>query len=246
MKVSEAIGMIFASTEEKRNLRRRLARRAAREAGYYIYSDHMVWKEQPFFEKAWTGATGIPGIADPRCFVLQSVIRSLARVKGDVAECGVRRGRSTYFMLTADEAERTYHLFDAFEGLPEPTEDDRLADGSVRWTEGDLSTEEAVARENLSGFSNVSFHVGWIPQTLTAVAGGSFALVHIDVDLHAPTRDSLEFFWPLVVPGGMVVSDDYGSRKCPGARKAFDEFFADKAGIIELPTGQALVRKAEA
>jgi hypothetical protein len=88
----------------------------------------------------------------------------------------------------------------------------------------------------------VTFHVGWIPHTFAAVEDRRFALVHIDVDLHAPTHDALVFFFERLEPNGIVVCDDYGSAYCPGARKAFDEFFADRPeSIIELPTGQALV-----
>ena len=55
-----------------------------------------------------------------------------------------------------------------------------------------------------------------------------FAFVHIDVDLYEPTKDSLEFFYPLLSPGGVLLCDDYGSTRCPGALKACDEFLADK------------------
>ena len=42
--------------------------------------------------------------------------------------------------------------------------------------------------------------------------------------------------------GGLMRFDDYGFATCPGARRAIDEFFADKAEpIIDLPTGQAFV-----
>jgi hypothetical protein len=56
--------------------------------------------------------------------------------------------------------------------------------------------------------------------------------------------DALEFFWPRIVPGGVVLCDDYGSIGCPGSRKAMDAFFADKkVRFIELPTAQAMVIK---
>ena len=90
------------------------------------------------------------------------------------------------------------------------------------------------------------WHLGLKPENGPSQRGfdRSFALLHVDVDLYRPTLQSLEFFWPRLAPGGVVVCDDYGSRKCPGARAAFDEFFADKdARLIELPTVQALVFK---
>jgi hypothetical protein len=66
------------------------------------------------------------------------------------------------------------------------------------------------------------------------------------VDLYKPTLQSLEFFWPKLVAGGVVVCDDYGFTTCPGARRAMDEFFTERrAGIFELTTGQALAIKGE-
>ena len=244
MKLREAIQLWFGSKSERRRMAARILRKRASRLGLYVYSEQMVWKEQPFFARAKIAASEVKGIPDPRCFVLQSALRSVSSIEGAVAECGVRQGRSTLFMLAAEEGERTYHLFDSFAGLSNPTGEDRTADGRTLWEEGDLSTDEAVARKNLEGFANVRFHVGWIPQTLSAVADERFAFVHIDVDLYEPTKGALEFFWDRLQPNGLVVCDDYGSANCPGARKAFDEFYRDRPeAIIELPTGQALVAK---
>ncbi|HEX3704868.1 MAG TPA: TylF/MycF/NovP-related O-methyltransferase, partial [Vicinamibacterales bacterium] len=49
-------------------------------------------------------------------------------------------------------------------------------------------------------------------------------LLHIDVDLYEPTRDSIAFLYERMNPGGIVVCDDYGFMTCPGATKAIDEF----------------------
>src|SRR5688572_31529904 len=46
-------------------------------------------------------------------------------------------------------------------------------------------------------------------------------LFRSDVDVYQPTRDSLEYFYPRLVTGGILVCDDYG---WPGARKAVDDF----------------------
>jgi hypothetical protein len=190
---------------------------------------------------------GIPGIPDARCFTLQSVIRGLAHLEGDVAECGVRFGKSTVFLLEANARPRQFHLFDSFEGLSEPSDEDVVHTlGRSYWTKGDIAAPEAGARATLSGYPDVHIHQGWIPDRFEAVADRSFALLHVDVDLYKPTLQSLEFFWPKLVAGGVVVCDDYGFTTCPGARRAMDEFFTERrAGIFELTTGQALAIKGE-
>jgi hypothetical protein len=244
MKLKHVAGLAFGSQANKARIWYELAKSRANRHGFHVYSRHMVWKDQPFFREAQDRARTVLGIPDPRCFVLQSCLRSIGDIEGDVAECGVRQGRSTIFMLTADLRERQYHLFDSFAGLSEPTQEDCLEKGGYGWEKGDLHTDESLARANLSDFVNVTFHVGWIPQTFSAVTDRRFAFVHIDVDLYEPTRDALAFFYERLQPAGIIVCDDYGSANCPGARKAFDDFFSTRSeGIVELPTGQALVTK---
>jgi hypothetical protein len=69
---------------------------------------------------------------------------------------------------------------------------------------------------------------GWIPSRFAEVAEKKFSFVHIDVDLEKPTRDSLEFFYPRLSDGGILLCDDYGFDTCPGVTAAIDEFLALK------------------
>ena len=47
-----------------------------------------------------------------------------------------------------------------------------------------------------------------------------------NVDLYEPIRDSLLFFFPRLVPGGVIVVDDYGTTDWPGVAKAVEPFLA--------------------
>lgn len=244
MRLKHLAALAFGSKSKKAKTWYKIARRKAHDYGFHVYMNHMLWKEQSFFREAQAQAKNVRGIPDPRSFVLQSCLRSLADIEGDVAECGVRRGRSAIFMLLADLRKRQYHLFDSFAGLPQPTDADHIGSRNAWWKKGDLHAEEAIARNNLAAFPNVNFHVGWIPQTFSNIHDSQFAFAHIDVDLYEPTYDSLVFFYDRMTPGGVIICDDYGSAYCPGARKALDEFFISRPeGIIELPTGQAMIIK---
>ena len=134
---------------------------------------------------------------------------------------------------------KTHHIFDSFEGLSTL----KANDGGF-WAEGDLAVGEAIVRRNLHEFDFVQYYKGWIPDRFADVADRQFSVVHIDVDLHQPTLDSITFFYPRMVPGGLIVCDDYGSITCPGATKAIDDFMADKPEkIIQLTTAQSLIIK---
>jgi O-methyltransferase len=80
----------------------------------------------------------------------------------------------------------------------------------------------------------VSWHKGWIPERFVDVESRRFALVHIDVDLYDPTKDSMEFVYPRVNPGGIILCDDYACTTCPGATRAVDDYLADKPGKMVL------------
>jgi hypothetical protein len=177
-----------------------------------------------------------------RKVTVYNLVRSLGHVAGELAECGVFEGATSFFMAKADQeagASRELHLFDSFAGLSTPGG----YDGDY-WAEGALAASEGKVRENLAGMEGVHIHAGWIPTRFSEVAGLQFAFVHIDVDLHDPTRDALEFFYPRLSPGGMIVCDDSGFATCPGATKALRNYFANKPErIISLPTGQDFVIK---
>jgi len=176
-----------------------------------------------------------------RKYALKELLRLALRCPGALAECGVFRGASAFLMAQAirrDGGGRRLHLFDSFVGLSAPD----VMDG-VYWAAGSLACGQAEVAVNLAEFADlVSFHDGWIPERFSDVAGTRFCFVHIDVDLFQPTRDALEFFYPRMVAGGLILCDDYGFETCPGARHAMDAFFAEQPEpIVHLPTGQGLV-----
>jgi len=170
-----------------------------------------------------------------RKWMLWQLIRLVARVPGDTAECGVYKGASSWLICAATEqSARTHHLFDSFEGLSEP----EPADGN-HWTRGSLCAGEDLVRDNLRPFERrLKFHKGWIPERFSEVGDRGFAFVHVDVDLRQPTLDSLIFFYSRLSDGGILLCDDYGCTTCPGATAAIDSFLSDKPEkMIALDAG---------
>lgn len=171
-----------------------------------------------------------------RMYLLDQLATLIEGVDGDTVECGSYQGMSSYVICHRTQPGRRHHVFDSFEGLSAPG----VADGP-HWAPGDLSAQEQVVIDNLSGFDVVTYK-GWIPSRFAEVSERKFALAHIDVDLYEPTRDALEFLYPRVSPGGVIVCDDYGFGTCPGAKRAFDEYMSDKPErVLSIPTGQGLI-----
>ena len=139
------------------------------------------------------------------------------------------------------------YLFDSFEGLSAPAPEDATDSGDKRtWESGDLRAAEQDVRANLASFDNVHLMKGWIPERFSEVESERFRLVHIDVDLYEPTLLSIEFFYPRMSDGGVIVLDDYGSSLCPGAKQAVDEFMEDRPEtVVHLTTMQGIITRRE-
>ena len=208
----------------------------------YKFSDYgrMILEDKEFLHE-YERLVGVDNYHSlDRKYALDQIMKIVKGIDGDTAECGAYQGASSYFICrNICTLKKQHHVFDSFEGLSTPIEKD-----GAYWTRGDLATEETTIRKNLEEFDFVSYHRGWIPMKFNEVENHRFSLVHLDVDLYQPTWDSLCFFYPRVNSGGIVLCDDFGFSTCPGARRAMDEFFRDKAeGIVSLPTGQGLIVK---
>ena len=72
-----------------------------------------------------------------------------------------------------------------------------------------------------------------VPEYVKANPGLRISLLHLDCDLYEPTLAGLKHLYPLVVPGGVVILDEYGQSKFAGESAAFDEFFGDRRPKLE-------------
>ncbi len=176
-------------------------------------------------------------LEDIEAYTIFMAVKRTKKVKGDIAEVGVYRGGSATIICAA-KGERHLFLFDTFEGLPQVDSIDAV------WPfyEGKFHASFEEVRKYLARQSNVSIYKGIFPATGTAVKDRSFSMVNLDVDTFQSTKDCLEFFYPLMSPGGIILSHDY--LNTPGVRKAFDDFFADKPEpVLETSASQCIVVK---
>jgi O-methyltransferase len=155
-----------------------------------------------------------------RIVALRDAVRHVCRhqIAGDIVECGVWRGGSMMAVaLTLMEIgeRRPLHLFDTFDGMPPPGD---------TWARSPL----AEVRRNLAatGYPDhlIRFVPGRVEETIPAAAPEQIAVLRLDTDWYESTRHELEHLFPRLVPGGVLIIDDYGHWQ--GARRAVDEFLA--------------------
>ena len=166
---------------------------------------------------------------------LISALTATDKIPGDIAEVGVAYGASAKLLCTF-APERILHLFDTFEGLPEPTTKD-----SPQYKAGQYSCDLESVKQYLA-HTRTEFHKGLFPHTAEAVKDKAFAFVHLDVDLYESTLAGLQFFYPRLSSGGILISHDY--LLAAGVGRAFTEFFADKPEtVVELIGDQCMIVK---
>ncbi len=165
-------------------------------------------------------------------------------IAGDMAELGVFRGNSAaIFAHYARIYGKKVSLFDTFQGFDQ--RDLVGGDGSRAVEFADTSLDDV---RGLVGDEAVRFVQGRFPESIPAdLYMSRFCLVHIDCDLYEPAKSGLEFFYPRLSPGGLLIVHDYANPYWVGIKRAVDEFcggIAEKPVIFGDKSGTAMIRKA--
>ena len=166
-------------------------------------------------------------------------------IAGDIAELGVWRGNSAAILaLAAQQHGRTLFLFDTFEGFDGRDLKD-LDSKSLKGQFGDTSID--YVKETVGCEACVRYIKGFFPDSIPDVMKDSrFSIVHVDCDLYGPMKAALEFFYPRMSKGALLIMHDYHSGTWPGATKAINEFCTETGeALILLPdkSGTAVCRK---
>lgn len=164
-------------------------------------------------------------------YLLSVSAENTENIVGDIAEVGVYRGGSA--KIICETTKKQVYLFDTFEGLPRIGREDDTA----QFRKGEYNASYDDVKNYLKEYANIQFHKGLFPNTATPVKNKQFSLVHLDVDIYESTLRGLEFFYPRMSEGGIIISHDYTCAV--GVKKAFDEFFKNKPEKVILPLRQS-------
>lgn len=160
-----------------------------------------------------------------RKFKLKNYTELANCIEGDFAEVGVYKGGSAEIIAFYKNINKNFYLFDTFEGLPQA---DINFDNYHKKNDFNETSYEEVS-EGLIGYENIFIYKGIFPQDHgDKIKHNKFSLVHLDVDIYKSYMDCLNFFYPRMTDGGIIILDDYFSPNCEGAKIATDTFFADK------------------
>ena len=164
-----------------------------------------------------------------------------------IVECGTWRGGMSLGMLEAVPDCHAFHMFDSFEGLPVPGERDGQKVQELFANKGFVAERNYASYEDVQsavskfGFSDrVTLHKGWFADTITPDAmDKGIAILRLDGDWYDSTILVLERLFDKVVPGGIIIVDDYYSW--PGCSQAVHEFLASRKAAEALRVWRNIV-----
>jgi O-methyltransferase len=234
---------------------RRAAARILDRPRRYVYASDGVatthycpFMEDLEFAQAYRQMTTgwIPG-ADTRwrSWLLTTLAQQCQHLPGNFAEFGTWRGGCAYMILsrTSLAAEHRFFLFDTFTGIPAdrltPREIELGFAGRLRDTSPQY-VDDLLARWR----PRYQLCQGDVFDTLGVVDVGDLSFAHLDLNAMAPSRLALEYSYEHMIPGGIIVFDDYGYSDYRDQRVMIDSFFDGRPEpVIALPTGQAFIIK---
>lgn len=187
-----------------------------------------------------------------RVHVALWVATQAARLEGDFVECGVHTGILSGAVVTwldfASLAPRRFFLFDTWAGIPveqmsEAEKRSGVETMNRKYQNGDQLY--ADVQKKFARWPNVVMARGRVPESLEAMRDSQrVAYASIDLNVTEAEMGAIDFLWPRMVPGGLVLLDDYGWAPHINQKHAWDEW-ATRHGvmILALPTGQGLILK---
>lgn len=216
---------------------------------YLVPSAHKLidFREEPGFNELANEVIGAGRtlLDYNRLLTLWHAVRNVQGLHQAVAEVGTYRGGSAWFIAGALQhwqLNAPMYVIDTFSGHPDVIEP-ALDGPHTTSTFADTSLD--AVRQYLARFPNIEIYPGEFTQVSTALADKVFGLVHLDVDLHQSAVATLQFFWPRLAVGGIIVVDDYGFTTCRGLKVAVDDFVARTADCSTwyVHTGQYVLTK---
>jgi O-methyltransferase len=179
-----------------------------------------------------------------RMYALYNAVRYVVqnKIEGDFVECGVWRGGSSMMialtLLKLGVTNRKIYLYDTFEGMSEPTENDvdfrgGDADSLLKknvenkensvWCLADLQDVQNNMALTKYSLASIKFVKGKVEDTIPKTISDNIALLRLDTDWYESTAHELKYLYPKLLMKGVLIIDDYGHWE--GCRKAVDEYF---------------------
>jgi len=207
---------------------------------------NLAWRDDERFQRARTAAERQAGFdyrIDWRTHVALWASHLACRVGGDFMEIGTGRGWMAAAILEGvlgQDVTRRFFLVDMFKAAQvDPVTGERLDIKSPVYADG----PEIVAPLR-HAFSQVVVVEGDAGMTLPHLVRDveQLAFVHFDLNAAESEATAFDIVHPRLVPGSVILIDDYGFRGFEDQQRRWDEIAARwDLNILAVPTGQGLI-----
>lgn len=211
----------------------------------YVNSSYSPWWSDQKFLNLYDQIRNNTLVDIFRCYEIFTLVEQVSKLQeGALIEIGVFKGGTGAVIASQAKActlnEKVY-LCDTFEGVVKSSELD------THYVNGEHNTSQTPVEELLKvlDLDNVVLLKGIFPDdTAHFVEDTMFRLCHIDVDVYQSAKDIMDWVWPRMVTGGVVLYDDFGFSSCEGIKKHVEEQMSlqDRLVIYNL-NGHAIVVK---
>lgn len=178
------------------------------------------------------------------------ILRELSKIPqsipGDVVEFGCYVGTTSVFILDALQgADRRLWLYDSFDGLPEKTDEDISAAGE-HFKKGELRASRKQLEQNIRKFDRSSYVIkkAWFSELSKKDIPEHIVLAFLDGDYFESITTPLRLIWDHLVPGGIVIVDDYDNPALPGAAKSVQQWAVSHDISVRQEQGLAILKKS--
>ena len=207
----------------------------AGKAGYRI--EHQMDVSSRGYEKIYPDGTYAPWTLDDefidiysivnnythvhkyRCYELWQLVGQVQKLEGALLEVGVWQGGSGAIIAKRAKllglTDKVY-LADTFKGVVKASERDNYYVGNEH-ANTDIGIVQDLIYNELK-LDNVEIIKGIFPEETAHLIENNeiFSFCHIDVDVYDSAKDIIQWLWPKLSVGGIIVYDDYGFEVCKG------------------------------
>jgi O-methyltransferase len=219
-----------------------------RHAVIFPVATYCPWLGDEDFEDVYDRIRSHTLVDQYRCYELWQLVGEAAKLgKGQPVEIGVWRGGTGALIAhrwrAAGMGGRVY-LCDTFKGVVKAGPLDAGYSGGEHH---DTSKEMVLQLCNLMNLDQVEILEGVFPEESAGrIVDQQFCLCHVDVDVYESARDIVDWIWPRLVPGGIIVFDDYGFYTCAGiTRFVNDERCKVDRIVIHNLNGHGIIIKID-
>ncbi|MES2341252.1 MAG: TylF/MycF/NovP-related O-methyltransferase [Pseudomonadota bacterium] len=207
----------------------------------FTYSRNLSFLTDPEFMRAYNAhvTTDVEKGIIWRIAVVAWAARNGMRLQGDLVECACYKGVTARIVCDyvnfAAQTERKYYLYDLFE------HDASMPHHHMPEHSGTLFEQ---VKQRFADLPNVVVTQGRVPDSFSQAAPDKIAFMHLDLNNADAEIGALEILFDRMVPGAIMVLDDYGWLGYRAQKLAEDPWLAKRGyRVLELPTGQGLLIK---